>query len=909
MIRSNSSSLYFGVRVSLLLVLLWIPAMGKARAEELGDRRSNLAPQDLQELWSQLDDARSYRCMEGRVCPAGGDEKMASKRCTRKDYDRLLLDYRNDLPSHPGKTPEAIFQFLLGPEGFQVFLADPLWSKEAAWGIRETLNEVMAAQLALGNDKLLLALRTRFPNAGDPADSNPTRLLDRSIQDFNQGINLAMEDLRKRPKGLRAHGAPDAALPFFVENAAPPSKPEGEVVESDLNRLTELVLRRGIANNVLGRRKFFIGNVSPAGRQDAMDELKKSAQATFLHTAILAAEQGQEDFQHNKGYELKTQVLDAQQIFENILAGFNPLELLGDFIPRASTNSKISSAISSVNKAQRDEENAKKEARDFDHSQTQLKSELETQRIHFLDRISALTGIPTYKLPPDLSESPTRLTFLKESETRIADCIEQRGNCQGELGALAREIQLAVIDAQVAEEQLKSIPEQIRIELERQQAVADIIFANGEAQSVLTVSIQIAEAVTSCACGTASGVITSFGQIQTAPLRGEKEMLQAIGEATIAGINSDAVIKNLLLQQVQALIAVQRAGLIIDAKREDLRRVQGELERVVRNYGAAHQNFVCAYFSNPAYRLQLSQAQRNADLSFDAAMVQSYYAAKALEYEWAELLRNPFACPLDSGQCPIGDSEIFNPILRSESVFASASAGSTGSPNPTLHTFLDALSKWDFGLREAREARNEAGAVLTFSMRKDILGFASDGVVGSEDEGRSILRFQDFLAQHRIPGSGEQDDLEFDFTLQIHNQKFFPARPNLKIKSLKINLVSRDGFTLGSLQNAPLVGLIMRGRTFLRTFDDSLLNLKLEETPDLSDSRFGTLLSASVNGFPIVLPDSTLENLSPAVSRWTLTIDMDQGSNPNLILENLADIELTFDYRFGAPQEFIFSGL
>lgn len=902
------------IGVTLVAVALALCVASTAYAAR---QREDSAPQGLQDLWAKLDDARGYRCLNIPACPVGGAGSTQTGRCARKDYAQLLLDYRTELPTRPGETPESIFLELAGPNGFGVYLTNPLWKEEASWGLQETLNELMTAQLAQGNERLLQGLRTRFPGTGDPSDPDQLTLLTQSVGEFAQGVDTAIEQLRLRPAGLRARDNVIPTFPFWVENAAPPSQANGEVVESDLNRLNELVYRRGIANNALGKRKFFFGNVNPAGRRDAADELKRSAQATYLNAAVLAVVQTKEDFHNNNGHELKRPVVDAQKIFEDILAGFNPLVLLGDFVPRASTSERIAGAISMMVLAKTAEGAANTLARQFDTDQNSLNNELQAQKINFVDRISALTGTPTPNLP-DLTDPNTRLAFLAQIEANLVICV-QTAQCRGELGARALAIQTAEIDSRIAIEEVRSIPERIRIEEERQDAVSMVVLETGEEQASLTVTAQIAESIVSCQCGTSSGVMIEIGKIAGALFRGAQETLRAFERSTIEGINSTATIKQLLLQQIQALIAVERAQLVIEARRAELRQSLAELGRAVGNFVNAQQNLSCAYFSNPAYRLQLSQAQRNAETTFDAAMVQSYFAAKALEYEWAERLENPISCDLPQCPAPIGQATLYNPITRSESVFASASAGylGSGNPEPSLDTFLRALRQWDSDLRQDYRLPSDDGDFpLTYSMRKDILEFQSDGVLGSPAEQQSIMRFRDFLAQNREPGTGVDDDLAFNFALRITDQTFFPARPNLKLKSIKVNLVPRDGFSLRSGgTNPPLVALVMRDVATLRTFfasyptDDDLLHLDLEETVNLADSRFGALMAASVGGFPVVNPDTTLENLSPAVSRWMFWIDMGQGSNQDLILENLADIELSFDYRFNAPQAFAFPGL
>lgn len=890
--------------LSVVPVLLLATVLACLPTEVSAITRSSptLAP-----LWKKLDAAREYRCQ----IPI----KIARGRCERNTFDQMVENYRKPVEGYQPRTPQQIFEQLAGPATpsttddpvFADYLDDPKIGEEAEAGVREALNELMVGQLQLGNDLLMKGLRTRFPGAGDPADPDQLTLLRSSVASFSQGIRLAVDRLRSEPESLRA-GEAGKEFPFYVENARRAGEGTGEIVENEFYQFTELVRRGGIATNSMGKRIFFFGNETDAGRDDAVEAVKTSAQGMYLHTAILTSLQSSTDFNNNNGFELKRQVLDAQRLFDDIKSGFNPLKLSGDFVPHQPVESLLGVFDDLVSDAAAKEVAASEFEREYDTDQTALQNELLAQQQGNLNEISRLTGISIEDL-----QSNYDFLDIADRQKLIADAEQNRSQNRGELGLRSLAIEEALVDAKLAYEQVAQIPEQIRYEEESNRQIVNLTLETGNEIAAL----QHAEAMWGSFSvsggisfggnnGTSYSVGVSFNPFASLVgiKRGNQTILSAIQNATIANIQSAVRVKNLLLQQATAAIALERAGGAIQTRQAELEEARAALQRAIRNHETSRTNLTTAYFANPAYRLQLDLARQNADASFEAAMVQGYYATKALEYEWAERLQNPVE-KLNGGLPEtIGDAGAYDAIVKAESVFAVRSAGAPSAPAPSLVTYRQALRLWDSKMRQLRFPATQEGSIVNVSLRQQVLGL-------------DRAEFADFIQKHRVPGqNGTKQDLVFDFAIDIADQLLLPALPNVKIESMRVNLKSVPGKSLresGSFGNAALVNLIMVDTATVRTFfanwpaDDDLLMVDLEEGRNFVDSPFFSQVNSSVDNFPAIqAPNTQLAGHSPAVTRWTVWLDMSTGENRYLNLANLDDIEIELTYRYGRPRAFTF---
>lgn len=865
---------------------------------------------ELVPAWAKLDAARTYRQDFDKRLPGVG-----------KDHAMIIADYgRASVTAYPGKTPKQLF--LEAAAAFRTAMSNPGLAQEATLGLQESLNELMAGQSLLGNDQLIKGLRVRFPGT-EPPDNSQTFYLNQSVTQFQTAIDQVVEDLRRHPEGLRAGGDVTPQFPFWVENTVPLGGGQGQLVENEIYRFTDVIDRSALARNSLGKRLFFFGNVkdednfpygnfpgpedldldnnrlqNAAGRELAAQVLKRSAQATYLHSAVLAAVQTPEQFNDNNGYQLKREILDANRVFEDILAGFNPLQLLGDFVPFQPVENFLDLCADAVSDAEIDENAAAGASREYDQDKTTLATELRNQQTSFIDEIETLTGLASVDSNYDLSDPDER-------ERLLADAEVSAGQGHGTLGAQVLAIQQAAIEAKQAQEALRQIPEKIRIEEARNNQIARVVTANGTTFAALSMMDAVA-GMCSVSISWPPGVSCNLGAQDQGFYRGMRDMLSAMQEATVSGINSAVTVKQYLLDGALAVIAVDRAGSIIEQQQAQYDELLAQLQRTVRGYVAAQEDLADAYFANPAYRLARDLKITKAEVSFETAMEECYVAAKALEYLWSERFNNPVARV--DGLLPEPLPPAADPFVRAESVFAVKFARG-GIPN--LDDFRDALQEWDVKLRQLRSPSAQQ-STSALSLRRNILGFSGG------DEVLNRLLFKDFIAKHRVAGGNPVNpDLIFEFPVEIADQKLFPDHPNIKINEIRINLVSSPARSIAAAApdaRPAKVDLVMLDEAVVRSFfaeppdDDDLITYDLQQGRSLSKSPFLATVDATIDGYssPAAAPNAALADHSPAVTRWTLRMRMNQGDNQYLLLEHLDDILITFSYSFGKPRQVIF---
>ena len=329
--------------------------------------------------------------------------------------------------------------------------------------------------------------------------------------------------------------------------------------------------------------------------------------------------------------------------------------------------------------------------------------------------------------------------------------------------------------------------------------------------------------------------------------------------------------------------------------------MEAQLERLLANYARSQENLAKAYFNDSGFRLESNRTEQYADEAFESAMVASYEAAKALEYQWSEKFNNP-VLRLDGGlSTPL--SSLYDSFNRAESVFGSQFAAGL---SPSLEDYMGSLKAWDVRMRQLRYPEKQS-ATTRFSMRNDILGYG----VYAPEVAESL--FQNFISEHRKTGENpNNDDLQFNFNMDIVTERLFPNLPNIKIESISINLVSDASRSIRTSPrtDAPLVDMVMMDRAFVRTFfadypaQDDILTYELQEGRTIDKSPFLASVSATVDGYasPQPIPNTQLANHSPAASIWVMRMKNNRFNNRDLALEYLSDIEVDITYSYGKPR-------
>jgi hypothetical protein len=851
----------------------------------------------------------------------------------------------------------------------------------AEWGLQESLNYLAEGKLLKGNDLLINGLRSRFKTDDSQTKTQIELLGDSVTEMKDGLAELTPYMIGYGTVLRTRSDNPTERFPFMVENTQGPKVPnEYQRYAELLNRYgmaanseAKYIYYKDNVNDVdnppyknfPGPEDLDFNNdriENQAGRLDAAKRAKKVGSHLYLQSLTLAVMQNADDFQTNNGYQIKRQINDSDRLYQDIQSGFNPLLLAGDFVPYQRVENFLQLARARVNDAKEAEQLARANQRTFEVDETSLKTELRQQTSQYIDQLVELAGVSSADF--DLTTKEGR------DEYKTAAFISSWHERQGQIGIQVHALGEAELQKTQIIKQMQVVRARADIELARGGDVAILVLANGRKFSLL----QFINTMASCcnvstgtstgtskgtskgasagvSLSTSSGVSAGFSSgsqgssvsvgfsqgmsvgVSAGISEGSSEgkswgtsegtsenpniaqlaqgqsaiaLLQSAQQAEIEGINSVATAKSIMLEIVtlrvsmeQALAAKQRQYAVIET-------LFDQFERILANYAVAQEDFSDAYYNNPAYRVEASRAEQAAEDTFETALELSYYAAKSMEYMWSEKYNNP-VLRLDGG-LPEPLAVSFDPFVRAESVF-SAQFASTYSPS--LDDYLDGLQAWDVKMRQLRYPERQTSRVR-FSMRDDLLGF------GEFTPNVAEAKFRSFIDDKRNIGENvDNPDLQFEFSMDIADERLFPNHPNIKIESIAVNLVSTASRSIrGSSKTVPaLVDLVMLDRAFIRTFfaeypaRDDILSYTLQQGRTIEKSPFIATVDATVDGYasPQVDPNTQLASHSPAVSTWVLRMKNNRFNNRDLKLQYLSDIEIDIQYSYGKPRDIQFS--
>ena len=770
-----------------------------------------------------------------------------------------------------------------------------------SYGFSETINAISGVTSLRGNDELIKGLRHRFDSDGSSESKTQQELLNNSRNTFELFLGKLSDPVRKNflieREKLRAND--------LLTNL------NGKTVSGDIYRYTDAVVKYGVAalseakqlfykdnvtdvdnpprNNFPGPEDLDIdndGELNGAGRDVAAQKAKSAGNQLYLHSLSLIAGQTENQFNDNIGYEVKRQLVDANQLYRDIKSGFNPQQLAGDFVPYQPVEHFLSQANDLVIRAVRSEAEAKRSAQKRAENETALNSELRTLKERYRDRIAVIAGVSVSD--GDVATYADRKEFI--------DSITRSESPGGEIGAQVLSLREAYLTADEINQDIQNSVARIAIEQGRNRKTTNLIISTAQKQSALTASIELLKC---CIVGTFNSYDpNSAGR---AALKEIEARIQAIQRAELDDIRSDATVKNILLEQASLELAFNRSVKAIERQALVLDNMIADLERTLVNYARAVKDLDESYLNDPAYRVEATNAEQYANDAFEAATEASYIAAKALEYQWSEKFNNP-VLRLDGGLAsPL--AVVYDPFTRAESVF---SAQFANGASPSLEDYLSGLKAWDVRMRQLRYPEHQS-ATVRFSMRDDILGF------GVYDDDVAERRFRNFIEENRIPGTNpDNDDLEFRFGMDIVTERLFPDLPNIKIDSISVNLVSDSSGSVrrNARSDAAIVDLVMLDRAYIRTFfanypeQDDILSYELQEGRTIDKSPFLASVSATIDGYAAPLPvnNTQLANHSPAASIWVLRMKNNRFNNRDLDLEHLSDIQIQISYSYGKPR-------
>jgi predicted outer membrane repeat protein len=361
-----------------------------------------------------------------------------------------------------------------------------------------------------------------------------------------------------------------------------------------------------------------------------------------------------------------------------------------------------------------------------------------------------------------------------------------------------------------------------------------------------------------------------------------KTLRQAEAQAEIVGANSAATVKNLLLQQSEALLEYEIAIAELNKLAAEHNHLAQRRSRLLnKRYQAinrvANHN---SHLLSPAYRIMRDTLTIQSAESHELAAQFAYLTARASEYE------------------------LLTPYPALNDIYKARTAND-------IRLFLNDLKVWYQALDLPGQLNRYP---YTISVARDILGLTDEnldpgGRMTSEelDQLRYEL-FQAYLQDH-VSGDGR---LEFWFTTSLDQRRtesqylFSPNIWNNRIAGVGAPLAQNEGVSLNIVTRqasdvgVPEVVLVHDGQTSYRNAAGGRVNLDPDTAvpvgyplpAELDPENTTVVLRPGINGAGAI-PNSGLVNLSVAASSWKLRIPAD--SKGDLDFGQIEDIEIYMD--------------
>jgi hypothetical protein len=770
-------------------------------------------------------------------------------------------------------------------------------------GVLTATRELATIHMIFGNEFMVDALDYRF-SSGDPrADqiiAEEIRQLEAALEQFNLAVDVL------------AHA-------FNADFGGPGGVQIGDYFGKREFQLFGLVSERMVAT---------IGEMADRFRQQgqdqkALDLYAKAFASQYVQVMALATSAAEQDqnLAENGGWEILNNMGKLRGRAQAIHDGVNPFGFVDEYVP-LQTYAELRNLTRNdfLRDSTEDEDRAANAQREFDQNRTALNRELQNLNLTYNSQLLELCGATNDNFQTcDATGGLMRQNFhnidaaslrILQVQKRIENLGEQmrieqqRTNrvieitlANGEQMALL-EYEKGVIGAyRTTEAYVESNSDETYYGAELQTSTSvgfsfpPIIGKDGKGRSPFGFSASVT-ASASAGYRHSSGKVSSISTVwdpaseKLGQINSVQALQNAVLQAEITGANSEATIKNLMLQQSELLIELDIAFREWNRLVDEHRQLKERYQNLLNLRAQAQADVASSYFSNPAFRLLRDHTTVEAARSHGLAAQFAYLTAKALESEF--LVRFPS----------------LNNIFKARTA-------------DDIDNFLNELEAFRIAIGSPGELNRFPYRI---SLAKDLLGLSDEnldptGVLSPSQ--RSQLRlegFQRIIQQNVITdtATGRVIAIEIPFTTSLLDRRLFtPNIWNNRIagvglpsevpgtQGIAVNLLTRQFGDIG----APEVQLTHGGHATFRTSQGLLVeyvpeNAKLSGYPVPngfeSRTKTATILS-SVNGNGRGTPSSAFFNRSVAASNWVLRIDLRSPLNNKLDVAQVEDIEINMD--------------
>lgn len=405
-------------------------------------------------------------------------------------------------------------------------------------------------------------------------------------------------------------------------------------------------------------------------------------------------------------------------------------------------------------------------SRQFDQNEEVLKTAIRNTKDQYDARLRTLTGCSRNNLPSD----EAFFTCVDTAVSKLQQCLQSVmedsfNNCvaqafPGLVRSAAEGIRSGYLRIRRVQASIDNIPKKIENERWRNTTVQHAIYTNGEEQSAHQFALSLANA---CSVGQSFSVSwggTSAGfslgvSINCNPLalngevgRLQKAMTrrQAIMEMQINDINSDAAVRNQLLElaelQIDREVAVQEFKALatqFEMLVDETKDVQIEAQR-------ARAYLVQSPANDPSYRLVRDSARLRLASQLEYAARVSYMATRRAEYE--------YAARLNASNFRISD------------IYRTRTADDILRFLTRLRAVTDNLIISDAAIQQED---------FKVSVALHVLGLTDQslGLIGDAARAERLRRFRAWVAQNTRIGTNGKPVLSFKFTTSIAGKGIF----------------------------------------------------------------------------------------------------------------------------------------
>ena len=787
-------------------------------------------------------------------------------------------------------------------------LYDNPYNEDRRRDATETVNEILQGQVMLGNDRLVDALRMKYPRMISYDPLNPPETLPKppGVREETQAIDVALLDYysallypasllqRYGPSILRSRATPGAEpypnFPQYLTFLDPSLSPYPVPIKNEYWQFATCLERMALGSYEKAKKLFNLSLSQPEARDEAKAECKKTAMQSYLGMALLGACQNETDFEMNEGNLVLSHLSNSRNLFEMINAGLNPLIDNGDYIPNESFAAIYQDAQEAVSDVLEAEVKARQEEKTWDTYQAELRNELLAQRNNYITPLYNLTHIDP-GLYNNLATVDDQRDYRNAVHSRVNAILENYPNSDpstlGELGDYVFNWIESINNLLEAQNSVKNLYQRISIiqwkntemktiydNYAEQLAAQDV--AAAEAEGALQVGASVLggaiagymaqskfkntsaeEALTKASSSLLTeGATTAISTALSAALgdaMSEKTKLQAMQSAELSDVETEADCRTLLLDLANLQIEIEKMSSRIKQARLALDNALSRMDRLVEDLAHTRDTAADLYFNDPSYRVVVSEAMQRAESEMDYAIDKLYRLARTLEYWWAEPYRNPISIPVNCNEAASLENPLFDQFTQLESLFQITCADEAKD-------YLDALKAWDSKLRRISltsvRGPNNAGPITAepISLREDILGFRTDNGTLTMDE--SITAFRQYLKDHTVENFYNvwNPSIEVHFPTEIADNKFFPAtgeRWNMRIDSISIDIYAESGF---SKKQVAEVSLTESGMVSLRRFwaepplADDLMHMSFHVGVRSDRTAYGITVPSKING-------------------------------------------------------------